>query len=155
MSTWCLSTVPVTPKRHIGNAGYSETKRTVDLLVGPRPGGGGLLLLCGHRRSGSYLLAMRAHSPALLRRVDVRSSGYMEDEMSSATDQGLVLRARRFSYSKTLKLLTAALTSHGSTLFAVIDHAANAVDIGLDLPPTIVAAACGGVFLQRPPEFVT
>lgn len=58
--------------------------------------------------------------------------------MSGARVPGLVVRASPFSQSQTLERLIAAIATHGATLFAVIDHAANAVTIGLELPPTTV-----------------
>lgn len=51
---------------------------------------------------------------------------------------GLVVRGSRFSHAQTLDRLIAAIAAHGATLFAVIDHTANAATVGLELPPTSV-----------------
>ncbi len=57
----------------------------------------------------------------------------------STTDQpGLVVRPSRFSHAETLELLSAVIARHGATLFAIIDHAANASRVGMSLPPTTV-----------------
>ena len=49
---------------------------------------------------------------------------------------GLITVASRFSVGETLDRLTAALTSAGLLVFARIDHASNAKEIGVDLRPT-------------------
>ncbi|MDN6201313.1 MAG: DUF302 domain-containing protein [Micrococcaceae bacterium] len=68
----------------------------------------------------------------------VRSIEQVEAEMSNAEERGLVVRPSRFGHGETLRLLTAAIAHHGATLFAVIDHAANAAEVDLELPPTAV-----------------
>lgn len=47
-----------------------------------------------------------------------------------------VVRASRFSYSETVRRLTAAIQSAGATLFAHIDQSAAAAGAGLALRPT-------------------
>ena len=49
---------------------------------------------------------------------------------------GLVTVASRFSVRETIDRLAAAATSAGLHVFARIDHAANAVQAGLELRPT-------------------
>lgn len=49
---------------------------------------------------------------------------------------GLITVASRFSVGETLDRFTAALTAAGLLVFARIDHAGNAKDVGLDLRPT-------------------
>lgn len=51
---------------------------------------------------------------------------------------GLVVRTSGLSHSATLERLVSAVTAQGATVFAVIDHAANAAAVGLELPPTTV-----------------
>lgn len=51
-------------------------------------------------------------------------------------DHGLITIASRYGVSETLDRLTTALTGAGLLVFARIDHARNARDIGLDLRPT-------------------
>lgn len=51
---------------------------------------------------------------------------------------GLVVRRSNFSHDHTLRRLTAAIGRHGATVFDVIDHAENAAQAGLELPPTSV-----------------
>lgn len=55
---------------------------------------------------------------------------------NSAAD--LIVRRSSFSYDQTLQRITAAIATHGATLFDVIDHAKNAAQAGLELPPTSV-----------------
>jgi len=47
-----------------------------------------------------------------------------------------VIRASRFAYSETVARLTKAVEDAGNTIFAVIDQAAAASSVGLDLRPT-------------------
>lgn len=49
---------------------------------------------------------------------------------------GLITVASRFSVGETLDRLTAALTSVGLLVFARINHASNAAEVGLELRPT-------------------
>lgn len=49
---------------------------------------------------------------------------------------GLVSVESRFSVGETLDRLTAALTSAGLLVFARINHASNAKDVGMNLRPT-------------------
>src|SRR5690242_20392556 len=49
---------------------------------------------------------------------------------------GLITVASRFSVSETLDRLTAALTEAGLRVFARIDHARGAEEVGLSLRPT-------------------
>jgi uncharacterized protein (DUF302 family) len=57
----------------------------------------------------------------------------MEAEMS---DHGLITVASRYSVGETIDHVTTALTAAGLLVFARIDHAKNAHDVGLDLRPT-------------------
>ena len=52
------------------------------------------------------------------------------------SDNGLITIASRFSVGETLEHLTAALTSAGLLVFARINHARNAQEVGLELRPT-------------------
>jgi uncharacterized protein (DUF302 family) len=56
----------------------------------------------------------------------------------AAAARGVVTVPSPFPFATTLDRLRAALRSHGLTLFATIDHAAAAADVGLPLPPTVV-----------------
>jgi uncharacterized protein (DUF302 family) len=52
------------------------------------------------------------------------------------SSNGLITVASRFSVSETLDRLTAAITSAGLLVFARINHAKNAEEVGLELRPT-------------------
>jgi uncharacterized protein (DUF302 family) len=52
------------------------------------------------------------------------------------SSNGLITVASRFSVSQTLDRLTAAITSAGLLIFARINHARNAEEVGLELRPT-------------------
>ncbi len=52
------------------------------------------------------------------------------------SNNGLITVASRFSVSETLDRLTTALTGAGLLVFARIDHARNAEEVGLALRPT-------------------
>jgi uncharacterized protein (DUF302 family) len=52
------------------------------------------------------------------------------------SDAGLITVRSGFSVNGTIDRLTAAVTSRGMTVFAAIDHAANAAEVGMDLRPT-------------------
>lgn len=58
--------------------------------------------------------------------------------MADPDRRGLVVRNSRWSHSRTVEQLVTAAATHGATVFAVIDHAANAAAIGLELAPTTV-----------------
>lgn len=62
----------------------------------------------------------------------------MTDGRAVSRPPGLVVRTSRFSHPQTVNRLVAAIATHGATLFAVIDHAANAATIALHMPPTSV-----------------
>jgi uncharacterized protein (DUF302 family) len=49
---------------------------------------------------------------------------------------GLITVASKFSVGETLDRLTAAITSAGLLVFARINHASNAEEVGLELRPT-------------------
>jgi uncharacterized protein (DUF302 family) len=51
-------------------------------------------------------------------------------------DDGLITVASRFSVRETVERLVSFVTSHGLTVFARIDHAAGAAQVGLPLRPT-------------------
>jgi len=52
------------------------------------------------------------------------------------SDNGLITVASRFSVSETLDRLTVALTAAGLRVFARIDHARGAAEVGMELRPT-------------------
>ncbi|MFL5701569.1 MAG: DUF302 domain-containing protein [Ktedonobacteraceae bacterium] len=52
------------------------------------------------------------------------------------SSNGLITVASRFSVGETLDRLTAAITSVGLLVFARINHASNAEEVGLKLRPT-------------------
>jgi uncharacterized protein (DUF302 family) len=52
------------------------------------------------------------------------------------SDTGLITVASRFSVGETLDHLTTALTAAGLLVFARIDHARGAHEVGLELRPT-------------------
>lgn len=58
--------------------------------------------------------------------------------MEQGTDSGLVVRPTTLSHAATVAHLVTAIDAHGATLFDVIDHAENAAQVGLDLPPASV-----------------
>ena len=67
--------------------------------------------------------------------------------MSEYETSDTVERASPLPFDATLKRLTEAITGAGMTIFAQIDHAANARDAGLAMPPATVliyGAAKGG-----------
>jgi uncharacterized protein (DUF302 family) len=51
---------------------------------------------------------------------------------------GLITVDSPLNFQGTLAFLEAALTNRGATIFAKIDHAANALGVGLELGPTTV-----------------
>jgi uncharacterized protein (DUF302 family) len=68
------------------------------------------------------------------------------------SSNGLITVASRFSVSETLDRLTAAITSAGLLVFARINHARNAEEVGLELRPTellIFGNAKGGTPLMQ------
>lgn len=68
------------------------------------------------------------------------------------SSNGLITVASRFSVSETLDRLTAAITSAGLLIFARINHARNAEEVGLELRPTellIFGHAKGGTPLMQ------
>lgn len=52
------------------------------------------------------------------------------------SSNGLITVASRFSVGETIDRLAAAVTSAGLLVFARIDHAKNAVQVGMELRPT-------------------
>jgi uncharacterized protein (DUF302 family) len=52
------------------------------------------------------------------------------------SSNGLITVASRFSVSETLDRLTTTITSAGLLIFARINHASNAEEVGLQLRPT-------------------
>jgi uncharacterized protein (DUF302 family) len=52
--------------------------------------------------------------------------------------EGLRVLQSRHGPTDTLERLEAAVTRHGMTIFARIDHGAAADKVGLELPPTVV-----------------
>ncbi len=53
-------------------------------------------------------------------------------------ETGVIVRPSNYTYSETVARLTVAITDHGATIFAVIDHAANAASVGIAMPSTAV-----------------
>ncbi len=65
---------------------------------------------------------------------------------------GLILRESRHGPKETMDRLAAAVTAHGMTIFARIDHAAGAAAVGMSLRPTdvlIFGNAKGGTPLMQ------
>ncbi len=52
------------------------------------------------------------------------------------SNDGIVTLRSAYAFTETVEHLSAALTSHGATLFATIDHQAAAASVGLEMPPT-------------------
>ena len=52
------------------------------------------------------------------------------------SDNGLITLASRYSVRETMDRLTTAITSAGLLVFARIDHAAGAAQVGMELRPT-------------------
>jgi uncharacterized protein (DUF302 family) len=68
------------------------------------------------------------------------------------TDDGLINIASRHSAQDTMQRLIAALPARNMSVFARIDHAANAVGAGLSLRPTelvVFGNPKGGTFLMQ------
>lgn len=68
------------------------------------------------------------------------------------SSNGLITVASRFSVSETLDRLTAAITSASLLVFARINHARNAEEVGLELRPTellIFGSPKGGTPLMQ------
>lgn len=57
-------------------------------------------------------------------------------EKSTASGNGIVSLRSAHAYAETLRLLQAAFAGHGIKVFAAIDQAAEALAVGLSLPPT-------------------
>jgi uncharacterized protein (DUF302 family) len=51
---------------------------------------------------------------------------------------GFVTQASNYTPAETMERLMAAIEKRGLTIFACVDHTANAVQVGLDLRPTAV-----------------
>jgi len=58
--------------------------------------------------------------------------------MTAASDEDLVTVPSRFSAADTVERLLTLLKSRHVTVFAKVDHAANAASVGLTLRPTVV-----------------
>jgi uncharacterized protein (DUF302 family) len=58
--------------------------------------------------------------------------------MTTSEHNGLVTVRSRLSHGETVAALTADIQKRGATIFATIDHAKAAVDIGMTLRPTTV-----------------
>ena len=66
--------------------------------------------------------------------ADVGSVGATSESATS----GIVTRTSRHSVAETMARLEAAVTAKGLTVFAKVDHAANAKTAGQALPPTML-----------------
>ncbi len=62
----------------------------------------------------------------------------MQTSQPAQQAKGMVHYASRFGVAETLDRLTALLESKGVRIFARIDHAAAAAEVGLDMRPTEV-----------------
>jgi len=58
------------------------------------------------------------------------------DESPTATGDGLVTLPSAHTVPETIDRLASIVTSHGLTVFARIDHAGNAAQVGMPLRPT-------------------
>ncbi len=58
--------------------------------------------------------------------------------MSGDDASDIVERASPLSFDLTLERLSQAITGAGMTIFARIDHSANARDVGMTMPPSTV-----------------
>jgi len=70
---------------------------------------------------------------------------------------GLITKTCKFDPVETLKRLEAAINAKGMTVFARVDHAAGAKEVGLDLRPTLLmifGAARGGTPLMQAEQTV-
>ena len=70
----------------------------------------------------------------------------------NVTESGLITVASEFSVAETINRLTAVVEAAGFTVFARIDHAANAAPIGMELRPTqvlIFGNPKGGTLLMQ------
>jgi uncharacterized protein (DUF302 family) len=68
------------------------------------------------------------------------------------TEDGIVSLASRYSARETIQRLVTALPAHNMTVFARVDHAANAVAAGMALRPTdlvIFGNPKGGTVLMQ------
>jgi uncharacterized protein (DUF302 family) len=75
--------------------------------------------------------------------------------MSDTRTADIVEHASPLPFAETLDRIERAITAVGMTIFARIDHAANAKDVGLVMPPTTVllygkAAAGTPIMLASP-----
>lgn len=66
------------------------------------------------------------------------------------TTTGLVTQRSAYDFTTTLRRLTDAITAHGATVFATIDHTAGAAGVGLRMPPTTVVIF-GNAAVGTPP----
>ncbi len=66
----------------------------------------------------------------------VAGGGLLVRSWTTVSDAGLISVRSGFSVDVTVDRLIAAVTSRDITVFARIDHAANAVEVGMDLRPT-------------------
>jgi uncharacterized protein (DUF302 family) len=73
------------------------------------------------------------------------------------TATGIVSLPSPHSFAETVERLEAELASRGIPVFARIDHAANAANAGLSMPPTLVVlfgnARAGTPLMNRAPDF--
>src|SRR5437870_10401036 len=77
---------------------------------------------------------------------------YMPASDSLGTREGLTTIPSRFGPKETMDRLQAEIRAQGMTVFARIDHAAGAAEVGLTLPPTeliIFGNARGGTPLMQ------
>lgn len=109
-------------------------------LVGPAIAAQSALL---HEDNGVWR-AQFLHSTSL--------PAYERETEKSVPENGLITIASEFSVANTIDRLTAAVEAAGFTIFARIDHAANAEPIGMELRPTqvlIFGNPKGGTLLMQ------
>lgn len=58
--------------------------------------------------------------------------------MNDTHPSGIVEHASPLRFQETVERLAKAIAEHGMTIFARIDHAANARDAGMTMPPAMV-----------------
>jgi uncharacterized protein (DUF302 family) len=94
---------------------------------------------------------MRGAAAAMLRPHRQPRRGDMTANTATANEGSLVEIASPFAFEATLARIADAIEAAHLTIFARIDHAANAQEVGLTMPPTTVliyGAAKGGTPLM-------
>lgn len=112
-----------------GNINDGAVATTPPVAIAPHPG-----------ISGEADLTVADHGWVGVAQVTITplTAETPEDETE---DNGLVTVQSSNSFSETVTMLQNALDAQGLTIFATIDHAANAEDAGMDLLPTTLILA--------------